>query len=199
MQLRRWQRRAFSLQPSAISGNRKGFLYWLRRAWKARSAKYKAQSAEGWMLAAWALFDRPQTPARLSHLSRMTYMSPLVFHPFFFVPTKKNGWSPKRKRPPISLCLIPVRKSGWPETRFAQTVGPEFPLLLTSIAPTGPARLRMGGELNGILKFVRRHAVSGAVMTNVIISDIEPDNTRNPRTWDCAPAVNVTHDSAPRR
>ena len=30
----------------------------------------------------------------------MTYISPSAFHPFFFVPTKKNGWSPKRKRPP---------------------------------------------------------------------------------------------------
>ena len=92
---------------------------------------------------------------------------PLVFHPFFFVPTKKNGWSPKRKRPPISLCLIPVRIGGWLETRFAQTVEPEFPPALTSIAPLGPARLLMGGELNGILKLVRRRAVSGAVISGI--------------------------------
>ena len=81
-----------------------------------------------------------------SHLSRILNRSPWVFHPFLFCSQKRNGWSPKKKPPPISLCLIPVPVGGWPETRCAQTVGPEFPPPLTSIAPAGPARLRMGGE-----------------------------------------------------
>ena len=78
--------------------------------------------------------------------SRILNMSPLSFHPFLFCSQKRNGWSPKKKPPPISLCLIPVRTDGWLETRFAQTVEPEFPPPLTSIAPSGPARLRMGGK-----------------------------------------------------
>ena len=73
-------------------------------------------------------------------------MIPLAFHPFLFCSQKRNGWSPKKKPPPISLCLISVPVGGWPETRCAQTVGPEFPPPFTSIAPSGPARLRMGGE-----------------------------------------------------
>ena len=115
---------------------------------------------------------------RVSPLSRILYRSPLAFHPFLFCSQKRNGWSPKKKPPPISLCLIPVRRSGWPETRFAQTVGPEFPLLLTSIAPAGPARLRMGGELNGILKWIRRCVASGALVFCICRNAV-------PGVWDC--------------
>ena len=109
------------------------------KAQRAERRNVDAQTPHG-------LLDSPQSPDRLSHLSRIAYNIPLSFHPFLFCSQKRNGWSPKKKTPPISLCLIPVRRSGWPETRFAQTVGPEFPLLRTSIAPAGPARLRMGGE-----------------------------------------------------
>ena len=100
-----------------------------------------------------------------STLVRMTYMSPLSFHPFLsFLEKKETGGAERKKPPPISLCLIPVPVSGWPETRFAQTIGPEFPLPLTSIAPSGPARLRMGGEAEWDFDVWCRRAGSGAVI-----------------------------------
>ena len=45
---------------------------------------------------------------------------------------------------------------------------PEFPLLLTSIAPAGPARLRMGGEAVPCSNVYGRRGISGEVIGRIV-------------------------------
>ena len=74
---------------------------------------------------------------------------------FLSLSEQRKKRTKERKSPAILLGLAPILYGGQLETRFAQTIELLNPPPFIFASPAGPAGLRMAGELNGILMWVR--------------------------------------------